>query len=124
MWLVRGYIEKGDYSSAESEIEELLKNKRFPEKLEKELTVITADFYVKKGDYLQATKELTQATDLIKRKRKKARFYYILAQIYQQDKNHTQAQKYYELVLKSNTEYEMTFNAKMNLARSLVNGNI
>jgi len=122
MWLVRGYIEKGDYSSAESELEELLKNKRFPEKLEKELTVITADFYVKKGDYPQATKELTQATDLIKRKRKKARFYYILAQIYQQDKNHTQAQKYYELVLKSNPEYEMTFNAKMNLARSLASG--
>ena len=122
MWLVRGYIEKGDYSSAESELEELLKNKRFPDKLEKELTVITADFYVKKGDYPQATKELTKATDLIKRKRKKARFYYILAQIYQQDKNHTQAQKYYELVLKSNPEYEMTFNAKMNLARSLASG--
>ncbi|MDA8535673.1 hypothetical protein N9K38_00780 [Flavobacteriales bacterium] len=122
MWLVRGYIEKGDYSSAESELEELLKNKRFPEKLERELTVITADFYVKKGDYPQATKELSKATDLIKRKRKKARFYYILAQIYQQDKNHTQAQKYYELVLKSNPEYEMTFNAKMNLARSLASG--
>ncbi|MDB0027204.1 tetratricopeptide repeat protein [Flavobacteriales bacterium] len=122
MWLVRGYIEKGDYSSAESELEELLKNKKFPQKLEKELTVITADFYVQKGDYPQATKELTQATELIKRKRKKARFYYILAQIYQQDKNHTQAQKYYELVLKSNPHYEMTFNAKMNLARSLASG--
>ena len=122
MWLVRSYVEKGDFSSAESELEELLKNKRFPEKLEKELTVIAADFYVQKGDYSQATKELIHATDLIKRKRKKARLYYILAQIYQQDKIHNQAQKYYELVLKSNTEYEMTFNAKMNLARSLVNG--
>jgi len=122
MWLVRGYVEKGDYSSAESELEELLKNKRFPKKLEKELTVIAADFYVQKGDYSQATKKLTQATDLIKRKRKKARLYYILAQIYQQEKNHTQSQKYYELVLKSNPEYEMTFNAKMNLARSLASG--
>ena len=52
--------------------------------LEKELTVITADFYVQKGDYFKATKELTQATDLIKRKRKKARFYYILAQASQE----------------------------------------
>ena len=122
MWLVRSYAKKGDFASAEPELEKLLKNKRFPEKLEKELTVIAADFYVQKGDYSQATKELISATDLIKRKRKKARLYFILAQIYQQNKNHTQAQKYYELVLKSNTEYEMTFNAKMNLARSLVNG--
>ncbi|MDG2263943.1 MAG: hypothetical protein P8L19_02705, partial [Flavobacteriales bacterium] len=41
----------------------------------------------------------------------------------QQDKNHKQAQKYYKLVLKSNPEYVMTFNAKMNLARSLESGN-
>ena len=77
---------------------------------------------MQKEDYFQAAKELVKAAGLIKRKQKKARLYYILAQIYQQDKNHTQAQKYYELVLKSNTEYEMTFNAKMNLARSLVGG--
>lgn len=122
MWLVRSYVEKGDFSSAGSELEELLNSKIFPDKLEKELAVIAADFYMQKEDYSRATEELVKATSLIKKKQKKARLYYILAQICQQDKNHTQAQKYYELVLKSNTEYEMTFNAKMNLARSLVGG--
>ena len=51
------------------------------------------------------------------------RLNYILAQIYQYSNQHSLAQKHYELVLKSNPEYEMAFNAKMNLARSLEAGN-
>ena len=123
LWLIRSYVEKGDFSSAKSELDELMSNKRFPEKLEKQLAIVASDYYIQRGDYSQAVTELTNATQLIKRKRKKARHYYILAQLYQQDKNHKQAQKYYKLVLKSNPEYVMTFNAKMNLARSLESGN-
>jgi len=123
LWLIRSYVEKGDFSSAKSELDELMNNKNFPDKLEKKLAIVASDYYTQRGDYSQAVTELTKATQLIKRKRKKSRYYYILAQISQQDKNHTQAQKYYKLVLKSNPEYVMTFNAKMNLARSLESGN-
>lgn len=123
LWLIRSYVEKGDFSSAKSELDQLISNKRFPDKLEKQLAIVASDYYIQRGDYSQAVTELTNATQLIKRKRKKARHYYILAQLYQQDKNHKQAQKYYKLVLKSNPEYVMTFNAKMNLARSLESGN-
>ena len=123
LWLVRGYVERGDFTSAESELEELLKDKKFPNKLDKELAVVAADFYVQKKDFTTATTELLNATELIKRKRKKVRLNYILAQIYQYSNNYSLAQKHYELVLKSNPEYEMAFNAKMSLARSLESGN-
>ena len=123
LWLVRGYVEKGDFTSAESELEEILKDKKFPNKLDKELAVVAADFYVQKKDFTTAITELLNATELIKRKRKKVRLNYILAQIYQYSYNYSLAQKHYELVLKSNPEYEMAFNAKMSLARSLESGN-
>lgn len=123
LWLIRSYVEKGDFSSAKSELEEIMSNKRFPKKLEKELAIVASDYYIQKGDYTQAVIELTKATQLIKINRKKARIYYILAQLYQQERNHKKAQKYFKLVLKSNPEYVMTFNAKMNLARSLETGN-
>ena len=123
LWLIRSYVEKGDFSSAKSELDELMSNKSFPDKLEKKLAIVASDYYIQTGDYTQAVTELTNATQLIKRKRKKARYYYILAQLYQQEKNHKQAQKNYKLALKSNPEYVMTFNAKMNLARSLEVGN-
>ena len=122
LWLIRSYVEKGDFRTAESELEELLKNKRFPDKMEKELAVVASDFYVQKRDYSKAIQELKNATSQIKRKRKKVRYNYILAQIYQYSENYPLAQKHYELVLKANPEYEMEFNAKMNLARSLEGG--
>ena len=123
LWLVRGYVEKGDFTSAESVLLDLLKDKKFPNKLDKELAVVASDFYVQKKDFTSATTELLNATELIKRKRKKVRLNYILAQIYQYSNNYSLAQKHYELVLKSNPEYEMAFNAKMSLARSLESGN-
>ena len=123
LWLVRGYVEKGDFTSAESVLLDLLKDKKFPNKLDKELAVFASDFYVQKKDFTSATTELLSATELIKRKRKKVRLNYILAQIYQYSNNYSLAQKHYELVLKSNPEYEMAFNAKMSLARSLESGN-
>ena len=123
LWLVRGYVEKGDFTSAESVLLDLLKDKKFPNKLDKELAVVAADFYVQKKDFTTATTELLNATELIRSKRKKVRLNYILAQIYQYSNNYSLAQKHYELVLKSNPEYEMAFNAKMSLARSLESGN-
>jgi len=123
LWLIRSYVESGDLKSAESELESLLKHKSFPKKLNKELAVVASDLYVQKKDFQAATNQLLRATELIKRKRKKVRLNYILAQIYQYSHNYTSAKKHYELVLKSNPEYEMAFNAKMNLARSLESGN-
>ena len=41
-------ILKRDFSSAGSELEELLSNKNFPKKMEKDLALITSDFYVRK----------------------------------------------------------------------------
>tara|TARA_B100001250_G_scaffold142800_1_gene122194 strand:+ start:5376 stop:7958 length:2583 start_codon:yes stop_codon:yes gene_type:complete len=118
LWLIRGYVQIGDFKSAELELEELKKDKKITSKSEKDLTMVAADFYLQKQDYTNGTNELLKTTSLIKRKRKKVRLNYILAQIYQNSKNYTLAQKHYKLVLRSNPEYELAFNAKMNLARS------
>ena len=123
LWLVRGYVEKGDFSSAEQELEELLTNKKLSSKLSKQLSLVASDLYIQKGDYKNAREELITATKTIKNKRRKVRLNYILAQLYDYSKNPSQAQKHYKIVLKSNPEYEMAFNAKMNLARSFDSGN-
>jgi len=123
LWLVRGYVEKRDFVSAEAELKELLKTKKTSKKLNKKLALVASDFYVKREDFLNAKIQLLNATKLIKSKRKKVRLNYILAQIYQQEEDFSLAKKYYKLVLRSNSEYDMAFNAKMNVARLLEAGN-
>ena len=124
LWLVRGYVQSGDFKSAEIELKEIQKDKRFPKKLAQEFSMVAAEFYLQQKDFVNATAELLKITSLTKRKRNKVRANYILAQIYQNTKNYSLAQKHYKFVLKSNPEYEMAFNAKMNLARSFEEGNI
>ena len=122
LWLIRSFAEKGDFMTAEIELDELENNRKFPKNLTKDLAIVSADYYLKQANYPLALESLKKAIDQIKRKKKKVRFHYITAQIYQYHSNYKKAKNYYELVLKANPEYEMVFNAKMNLARSLEAG--
>ena len=119
LWLARCYINMKDYSSSENILDELQSKRRFPEKLEKDLHLVFADLYLKQDLYSEAADELKLSTNLIKRKSNRARIYYIIGQIYQDANNFVQSKKYFELALKANPDYEMVFNAKMNLAKSL-----
>ncbi|MDG1348632.1 MAG: tetratricopeptide repeat protein, partial [Flavobacteriales bacterium] len=122
LWLIRSYVEKGDFTTAEMELDELENDRKFPKNLETERATVAADFYLQQENYPLALENLGKLDKLINRKRKKVRYNYIMAQIYQQHDNFRSAKKKYEQVLKSNPEYEMVFNAKMNLARSLEAG--
>ena len=122
LWLVRSYVQKQDFIAAEMELDEIENERKFPEKLDTELAKVSADYYLQQNNFSLALEQLKKLDKLIKRKRKKVRYNYIMAQIYQQHNNHKQAKKQYETVIKSNPEYEMAFNAKMNLAKSLESG--
>ena len=116
MWLSRCFIEKKDFVAAESILIELTNNRKFPEKLEKDFEKINADFYVRQKNYPLAKESLLNCINKYKLKKDKARLNYILAQIFQIEENFKQASKYYNQVLKSNSDYSMVFNTKMNLA--------
>jgi len=122
LWLVRALVEKKDFMTADVELDELTNNRKFPKKLDFDLAKISADFYLQQANYPLALEQLLKIDKLVKSKNKKVRFNYIMAQLYQQKSNYRSAKKKYEQVLKSSPEYEMVFNAKMNLARSLESG--
>jgi len=122
LWLIRALVEKQDFMTAEVELDELINNRKFPKKLEVDLAIISTDFYLQQANYPLALEQLVKIDKLIIRKNKKVRYNYIMAQLYQQNNNNKSAKNKYEQVLKSSPEYEMVFNAKMNLARSLESG--
>jgi len=122
LWLIRALVEKQDFMTAEIELDELTNNRKFPKKLEVDLAKISADFYLQQDNYPLALEQLVKIDKLIKGKNKKVRYNYIMAQLYQQYNNNKSAKNKYEQVLRSSPEYEMVFNAKMNLARSLESG--
>ncbi len=119
LWLIRAYSEKGSFSLAESEIIELENDKKFPKKLDKKRETVLSDYYLKQKNYPLALNSLERAMRLIKGKKKKIRMHYICAQIYKKYENYKKAGYHFSRVLRASPKYEMVFNTKMNLAKSL-----
>jgi len=91
---------------------------KYTRKLKLEYEKTFAQYYIETEDYQKAIPHLEEAIDLTKSRKEKARYRFILAQVYQQMGNGGQAAYYFNKVAKSNAPYEMRFYAKINKALS------
>lgn len=116
IWLIRSFSELGRFIEASEVIQAVQNDDDFPKKLEKDLAVATADYYLKQKDYNEAIKFLNIAIKKILIKKNRARLQYIVAQLYQELKMADQASEAFRAVTKMNPDYKMAFNAKINSA--------
>jgi len=120
LWLAKTYIELENYQKAETFLD-LLNSKVGKDKMDKEvikeINAVYADLYIKQGVPSSAVPYLKKAIYDIRKKKLNTRMVFILAQIYQEEGKTTEAEKLYREVLKRNTNYQTTFNAKINLAQ-------
>jgi tetratricopeptide (TPR) repeat protein len=77
-----------------------------------------AHYHMRQKDYVPAVGELEEAISLTKKKREKSRYLYMVAQLHYNQENYPAATDYFSKVIRTSPDYEMTFNAKINRARS------
>ncbi|MFH2094616.1 MAG: tetratricopeptide repeat protein, partial [Bacteroidota bacterium] len=118
IWLARTYNELKQYDKALALLENAEGDKDFPRKLKKDLYSTFADYYLKQKQYQDAIPKLVYVTQKETKKSRRARYLYILAQIYQKYDQSQSASNMYRQVIKLNPPYEMAFNAKINRATS------
>ena len=95
---------------------------KFSDRLKVDYEVTMADLLIKEEDYKGAAEHLLKAADLTKNRKERARYHYILGQLYQKMENPRVAEGYFEKVIKSNAIYEMRFYAKINKILSTTSG--
>ncbi len=95
---------------------------RFPKKLTVDYEITMADLYIQQGDYKNAIEHLENGIAVCKDKKQKARYMFVLAQLYEKQGNGDLASHYYNKVAHSNAPYEMQFKAKINKALSATTG--
>lgn len=95
---------------------------KFSDKLKAEYEITFANLYIQQKDYKKAILHLEKAIKITKKRKIKARYMFILAQIYQETGDNSNAQYYYTKVAKSNAPYEMRFYAKINKALTATTG--
>ncbi len=116
IWNARTAIELGDFGQAKVLLENYDIEGRAPSSLFGLFAASYADFYIRQGMYSEAIPFLNEAIARANSKYYYRRFNFILAQLYQKQKQYTNASNAYLAVIKSNPPYEMAFNAKVNRA--------
>lgn len=122
LWIARSHIVEGDLKNGRMSLDELYSSGKIPDDLKVPIALTEAEYYMAQEKYKDAIPKLKQAIRQIRRKRDRARYTYILAQIYHEQGNHSKATDLYDQVLKMNPTYEMAFNAKISMAMT-VSGN-
>jgi tetratricopeptide (TPR) repeat protein len=135
IWLARSYNEIGAPSQAEPVIGLLKDDKKISKYAKKELPAVRADYYIKRGMYKEAEDALQTALrggatkksnaflnkmSVLKSrpsKKTRARYSFILAQLYEQQKDNRKAIQYYQKTISSKPDYDLVFNSKMKMAR-------
>ncbi|MGB1217006.1 MAG: tetratricopeptide repeat protein, partial [Saprospiraceae bacterium] len=118
IWLARTMIERGLYDDAELMMTRMKTDLKTHKDMADEIAEVSAYNWLKQGEYEKAIKPLEEVLELTNKRKKKVRFSYILAQIYQLGGQDEKAYAYFSKVLKSGPTYDMEFNAKLNMTTS------
>lgn len=122
IWLIKANNEIGAVSSSEPLIS-LLRNERgLPLSIKNELPVAMADYYLRRGQNIEAIGKLTEATKNTHyfrglSKKRRARYSFIIAQLSELTGDPKKAIQYYRRTIKLKPAYEMIFYSKIKTAR-------
>ncbi len=111
--------QEGRYQDAESYLDELvvaLGKGSFDAGEKLNLYLAMAECTLPQEKYKKGVQFLKMALEEKPSRRQRARIYYILGQIYQNNDKRPTASKYFEKVLACSPAYEMEFNARLNIA--------
>lgn len=118
IWMMKTYNRLGAYTKTEVILDEIKNAEDFPKdkSYARELALITTDYRIKRRDYPEAIEALKEAIGLTKKKKARARYTYLLAQLYAATGQPGEAVLAFNKVVKLHPPYEMVFNAKMSIA--------
>ena len=114
--LVRTFTEHQEYNNGQAAID-FVEKEKLSKANRKTLLIEKAYFYQEQEDYDRMVRNLTEVTDLLKKKDKPGRIYFIIGQVYQKLGFESEAYNYYRKCLSTNPEYEVDFYARLYLAQ-------
>ena len=121
MWLIKTYIQTEEYPKAVAMIEQLQARtagvNKLPKELMRNVDFTIADYYIAVKDYNSAVKYLKSGILFNKDRDLRTRAMFIMGQIYMHQGDAQRATAQFRKVVKRNPEYEMEFEARMNMAK-------
>jgi tetratricopeptide (TPR) repeat protein len=120
LWLAKSYVERENWTSADFQLRKLEGDNELPPRVFEELPVARAYYHMSRENYPQVIPFLEQAIERANRRHDKARYAFIIAQLYDKDGKVDMASEYYQKSLDFSNQYEMELNTQLNIIRSSV----
>ena len=117
VWQVRTSIEREEYPDAAGLINTLQNDPNFPKRLKPNLEEVNAYWFYKQGIYDSAASHLEKALGNAEDKEDKARWEFLLAQLFEVTDQRDKASQYYEKAAKHTTDQLMDIYANLNNAK-------
>ncbi len=115
--MMRAYIEMGDFHNAD-QLSTLLRNRSLSKRNRHTYLLNMAYFNQLKGEKAITAVLLEETVKGMKKGPEKARYHYILGQLYTELQQVTLARRNFQLVMKNRPEYDLVFNAHLGLMMS------
>ena len=117
-WLLKTFINKGNYSDALTVMSIVKSEAAIPKKLVDDFYIENARYYLRQGDIESALAPLDSSILYADNKKLQTRLSYIKAQIHQRLNQNEQAVDLFQQVLKLKPDYDMEFQARLQLAQT------
>jgi tetratricopeptide (TPR) repeat protein len=117
VWQVRTFLMKDDLTRASVLIDMLREDPNFPERLESSLHELQALLYYKQAVYDSAAFHLNQALGNAATQSERARWEYLIAQLYERSDQHASARTYFEKAASHTLDPIMEVYARLNAIR-------
>lgn len=121
LWMVKAHFMDDNGTMATKILEEKLSKLPLKKRHYGELALLKAQMQLEEGKYEEVVRTLNSSKESIRGATNKARAHYLLGQIYQDQKSTSRSYENYKIVTKLNTDYELIFNARLNMAKLMIN---
>jgi len=120
LWLAENYMEMGSQQSAMAILDRISENNSLPKKLREQYFTLKAIYAIDNELWTDGAEALKLAIKHSRKRSKKARYYFILAQINKLQENYGAATASFKKVLKNRPIYDMEFNTRLKMAQTLM----
>lgn len=117
IWQIRTFLARDQFVEAASLIATLKNDINFPNRLQKDLNEVQAYWYYKQNMWDSAASHLELALDNATDKQERARWEYLLGQLYERTGDFKDAEKYYGKCISHTTDLVMDIYARLNTIR-------
>jgi tetratricopeptide (TPR) repeat protein len=117
IWQIRNFLAQDQFAEAASLIVTLRSDPNFPKRLQNDLEEVQAWWFYKQNMWDSAAPHLANALGNATNKQEKARWEYLVAQLYELGGNYKEAEKFYAKCIHHTTDLVMDVYARLNSIR-------